>query len=144
MIGKEADPALRRIERDAIVACIGFAGIAWLVAADRLDAVIGILAGGAVTGVSYSVIKLVVDGMVSALTGVGGQARGVENRTNRRVIATVMAKFVLRYALLGLIGYVMIARFRLHALGLFVGASCVVFAIALESFRVVSKSRMSS
>jgi hypothetical protein len=144
MIGKEADPVLRRIERNAIVACIVFAASAWLVAADRIDAVIGILAGGAVTGVSYSVIKLVVDGMVSALTRVGGQARGVENRTSRRVIATVMAKFVLRYALLGLIGYVMIARFRLHALGLFVGASCVVFAIALESFRVVSRSRMSS
>ena len=68
MIGKEADPVLRRIERNAIVACIVFAAIAWLVAADRIDAVIGILAGGAVTGVSYSVIKLVVDGMVSALT----------------------------------------------------------------------------
>ena len=144
MIGKEADPVLRRIERNAIVACIVFAAIAWLVAADRIDAVIGILAGGAVTGVSYSVIKLVVDGMVSALTRVGGQAPGVENRTSRRVIATVMAKFVLRYALLGLSGYVKIARFRLHALGLFVGASCVVFAIALESFRVVSRSRMSS
>jgi hypothetical protein len=42
---------------------------------------------------------------------------------------------VLRYALLALLAYVMIARLRLHPWGLLAGASSVVAGVALEAIR---------
>jgi hypothetical protein len=44
-----------------------------------------------------------------------------------------------RYALLALLAYVMIARLRLHPLGLLAGASSVVAAAAVEAFRQFTK-----
>jgi len=45
--------------------------------------------------------------------------------------------FVLRYALLGLLAYVMIARLRLNPVGLLLGASSMVAAAAIEAMRAV-------
>ena len=44
-----------------------------------------------------------------------------------------------RYALLALIAYVMIARLRLHPLGLLAGASSVVAAVTVEAVRLLVK-----
>jgi len=44
-----------------------------------------------------------------------------------------------RYALLALLAYVMIARLRLHPLGLLAGASSVVAAAAIEAGRQITK-----
>ena len=49
-----------------------------------------------------------------------------------------VVRLAARYALLALIAYVMIARLRLHPLGLLAGASSVVAAAALEAVRVVA------
>lgn len=50
-----------------------------------------------------------------------------------------MARFLLqfagRYGLLALLAYVMIARFRLHPVGVLIGASSVVVAASLEAVR---------
>jgi hypothetical protein len=51
----------------------------------------------------------------------------------------VLAKLIGRYALLALLAYVMIARLRLHPLGLVAGASSVVAAAALEAGRLFKK-----
>jgi hypothetical protein len=48
-------------------------------------------------------------------------------------------KLTLRYALLGLLAYVMIARLRLHPWGLLAGASSVVAGVSLEAVRLVMK-----
>jgi hypothetical protein len=44
-----------------------------------------------------------------------------------------------RYALLALLAYVMIARLRLHPLGLLAGASSVVAAAGVEALRLLMK-----
>jgi hypothetical protein len=46
-----------------------------------------------------------------------------------------------RYALLGFLAYVMIARLRLPPLGLIAGASSVVAAIGLEAVRLLLKKK---
>ena len=50
-----------------------------------------------------------------------------------------MAKVFVRYALLVLLAYVMIARLRLHPLGLLAGASSVVVAASVEACRLLLK-----
>jgi hypothetical protein len=50
-----------------------------------------------------------------------------------------LVKLTLRYALLGLLAYVMIARLRLHPWGLLAGASSVVAGVSLEALRLVMK-----
>jgi len=44
-----------------------------------------------------------------------------------------------RYALLALLAYVMIARLRLHPLGLLAGASSVVAGAGVEALRLIMK-----
>jgi len=48
------------------------------------------------------------------------------------------ARFAGRYALLGFLAYVMIARLRLHPVGLLIGVSSVVAAAAIEAVRQLS------
>jgi len=68
----EADPALRRFELDAVVACGVVAGLALAVTAVRsglgpgVNAFLGVLAGGLLTALSYRAIKGGVDIVVSA------------------------------------------------------------------------------
>jgi hypothetical protein len=57
------------------------------------------------------------------------------------VAAGAVAKLVLRYALLGFLAYVMIARLRLHPMGLLVGASSVTAAAFVEAVRHLAKNR---
>ena len=47
---------------------------------------------------------------------------------------TGLGLVLVRYALLALAAYVMVAHLRLHPLGLIAGASCVALAITFEAF----------
>jgi hypothetical protein len=60
-------------------------------------------------------------------------------RPGPAVRAGILLRLTLRYALLGFAAYVMIARFRLHPIGLVIGASSIVVAASLEALRVVSR-----
>jgi len=64
---------------------------------------------------------------------------GDSARLARRSGLVMTAKLAGRYALLALLAYVMIARLRLHPLGLLVGASSVVAAVAIEAVRFLLK-----
>ena len=44
-----------------------------------------------------------------------------------------LALIIVRYALLALAGYIMIARLRLHPIGLLAGASSIVAAVTVEA-----------
>jgi hypothetical protein len=46
------------------------------------------------------------------------------------------------YALLAVLAYVMIARLRLHPIGLLIGASSLVASAALEAGRVLTRMRV--
>jgi len=82
------------------------------------------------------VVPFVAGGVVDLmarprLAGEGAPAPPKVGRTMLIVIG--------RYALLALLAYVMIARLRLHPLGLLAGASSVVAAAAIEAGRQITK-----
>jgi hypothetical protein len=124
----DADPLLRRLERTAVAACLSFSLVALLAARGRPGPAVAVLGGGLLIAVSYRTIGSAVGTVVVHRMG------GVGAPPPRLV--TILAKVLLRYALLTVLAYVMIARLRLHPIGLLVGASSVVAAAAVEAVRL--------
>jgi hypothetical protein len=104
----EADPTLRRVERNAILICAAMTLGACLVR-PRPAVAAGVLGGGLLVGFSYWSLKGGVTVLVEALTGTPSNPARPRANIRREVV-----KIALRYALLGLLAYVMIARLRLH------------------------------
>ncbi len=128
----EKDPALGRIERGALAWCGLLALGAFVWRRGNPEVALGVLGGGALIAVSYWAIKSSVTRLTEALARRAASGSGARARPS---LALALAVFVLRYALLGLLAYVMIARLRLHPVGLFLGASSVVAAAAVEAMR---------
>jgi hypothetical protein len=127
----EADP-LRRVERTALVVCALMAGAALVIARGRPNVAAGVIGGGLLAAVSYRAIKVGVSGFVPPLQTDSRRSHGPSP-------AGILARLVLRYALLALLAYVMIARLRLHPVGLLAGASSVVAAVSIEAVRLLMK-----
>jgi hypothetical protein len=89
-------------------------------------AALSVIGGGVLIGISFVSIR----GGIEALGS---------DRTRRPEVARAVVMMALRYALLALLAYVMIARLRLHPLGLVAGASSVVAAAVLEAGRLFKK-----
>jgi hypothetical protein len=130
----EPDLSLKRIERTAIMVCLGMLVPALALAGP--SAALGVLGGGLLAGVSYSTIVSSVSALTARLAPPPGAGPDAATRPGR---AWTLFKTAFRYALLALLAYVMIARLRLHPLGLLAGASSVVAAIALEAVHIVRK-----
>lgn len=130
-----ADPWLRRIERTSVAACLVMAAAALVVARGAPGPAIGVLGGGLLIAVSYRAIASGVDGLVDAHGRPGDPGAGHD----RPAFAWTVAKLALRYALLAVLAYVMIARLRLHPVGLLVGVSSVVAAASVEALRILLK-----
>ena len=124
----EGDPVLRRLQRDACRSCAAMVILALVARGGRPDVALGVLAGGVLIGLSYWAIKSAIDAMLAAT------ARRLD-AARRPSIAWPMAKLAGRYALLIFGAYVMIARLRLHPIGLLAGASSMVAAAAIEAVR---------
>ena len=124
----ETDPLLRRLERDALVACalLTMAALVWR--RGQPDFALAVGGGGLLAAISYRGIKGGIDAMVGR-TGL----EEAESGPPPRVWALV--KFFTRYAILALAAYVMLARLRLHPVGVFVGASSLIMAAAVEAIR---------
>ena len=120
------DTLLRRIERRAISFAFGAAVVAWFVPGGGWKGAGAVLGGASLVGVSYWAIRSGVQGLADAIV-----ARPEMGRRVSRGISLVM----LRYALLAILAYVMIARLRLPPIGLLIGASVMVVAAALELVR---------
>jgi hypothetical protein len=88
---------------------------------------VGVLGGGVLIGVSFYTVGGGVAAIVAAASGQGPSPK----RLGRTLLHVV-----LRYALLGFLAYVMIARLRLHPFGLLVGASSVPAAAVVEAVRL--------
>jgi hypothetical protein len=128
----EADPSLRRVERTAVMVCLGM--LVPAIALAGWPAALGVLGGGLLSAVSYRTIV----SSVSALTeGLARRDASGGARAERPGKAWTTIKAASRYALLALLAYVMIARLRLPPLGVLAGASSVVAAVALEIAHVV-------
>jgi hypothetical protein len=116
----ERDPVLRAFERDAAVACLALAAGALIVPGGGPRLALSVLGGAALSGISYRAIKRAV----TALVGGGGGSAALVN-------------FFTRHAILAVAAYVMLARLRLHPVGLMVGASSLVLAAAAAAGRFV-------
>jgi hypothetical protein len=123
-----SDPLVRRIGQLSVVICL-LSAVAALVVFGWWPAV-GVLGGGLLIGISFYTIGGGVSAIVAAASG---------GRPARRVLLRTMVLLVIRYALLGFLAYVMIARLRLHPIGLLVGASSVAAAAFVEAFRHLAK-----
>ena len=131
----DRDLVLRRLERNGIIACMALAGAAWVIARGRVEAPLGVLAGGAVVAVSYQGVKSGIDALVGAIAG-GAVGPG------RRVVGLV--KFFTRYAILAGAAYVIMARLKLPPMAVFAGASSLVVAVIVEAFRPAAKPERES
>ena len=123
-----ADPIVRRIGRNSIVICLVASAAAWMVAGGAAAA--GVLGGGLLIGISFTTLGAGAAAVVAAASG---------GEPARRTMVRSVLKLVLRYALLGFLAYVMIARLRLHPVGLLVGASSVAAAAFVEAIRLLAK-----
>ncbi len=121
----DPDLTVRRVERTASYACAGMALVALAVGRGRPSLAVAVLAGGALTGISYWSLKA-----LPLRAGGGGPAP-------RRMGVTAVLITVGRYALLGFLAYVIIARLRLHPVGLLAGASSFVAAVSIETLRLL-------
>jgi hypothetical protein len=110
---------IERLQRNALLACLAMAAMAGLVARD-VAAPAGVLGGGLIVGISFLAIRGAVDDL-----------------SMRRRAGLALLKMVGRYALLGFLAYVMIARLRLPPLALMAGASSVVAAAVVEAVRLL-------
>jgi hypothetical protein len=120
----------RRIERTAVAVCVATTCVAWLASRGGLSIAASVAAGGFLMAVSYITIRSGVGGLVSLLTP------GQDPRSRRRNVRRTVLRMAGRYALLALLAYVMIARLRLHPLGLLAGVSSVVAAASIEAIRL--------
>ena len=131
----QAEAILHRVQLTATVVCVAFAAIAFAVSQGRIEPVIAVLAGGLLAGISYWMLASGVTNVVDLMMPRAGESA----RPARRSRLLITGKLAGRYALLALLAYVMIARLRLHPLGLLVGASSVVAAVAIEAVRFLLK-----
>lgn len=122
------DALLDRLQRTAAMCCIAMALVALVITRDWWAAV-SVMGGGVLIGISFVSIRGAIEGLAS----------GPHDHAPRPTAGRLLVKMAGRYALLALLAYVMIARLRLHPLGLVAGASSVVAAAALEARRLFKK-----
>ena len=108
--------------------CLLTAAAAAALAGGRVAA--GVLGGGLLIGISFYTIGGGVSAIVAAASG---------GAPSRKTLGRTVLKLAVRYALLGFLAYVMIARLRLHPIGLLVGASSVPAAAFVEAVRLLVK-----
>jgi hypothetical protein len=133
----DVDPFFHRLTRGAVAFCLFAAVMALALTRDwRMPG--GVIGGGVLVGISLWAIRSSVDAMLAVMAS-GDEAAKTQAR---RHAAAATFRLVSRYALLGLTAYVMIARLRLHPVGLLIGASSLVASAVLETGRVLTRMRM--
>jgi hypothetical protein len=147
---RDPDPALRRFERDAAIACGAMACAALVLGRGRPDLAAGVVAGGCLMALSYLAIKGGVDVLVGAVSRPGplagaaddGAADAPDDGADTQVPGTrarrvaLAVKFFTRYALLAVGAYVMLTCFRLHPVGLLAGATSPFVAAVAQVVRM--------
>jgi hypothetical protein len=115
---------LRRFERDAVAACLAMAVVAVLWPGGGLEHGAAVLSGGGLAAVSYWALKGAINGGLS-----GGKSA-----------IWTLVKFFTRHAILASAAYVMLARLRLHPIGLIVGATSLVVAAGAAAVRTIAST----
>lgn len=104
---------LAHFERDLVIAALVLAAGALVLPGGGPWPAAGVLAGAALVWASFRSLKAGIDAVFR------GSAR-----------PATLVKIFTRYAILAVAAYVMLARLRLHPLGVLVGASSLVIAAA--------------
>jgi ATP synthase I chain len=120
------DALLRRLVRDAALACAALALATLAVVPQRPRIGLGVIGGGVLIGLAFWAIR-------GAVVQVTAAAETGENRGKTRRFALV--KFFTRHAILAVAGYGMMVRLQLHPVGLLIGVSSILVAAAIESLR---------
>jgi hypothetical protein len=115
----EPDAFLRRFERTSLVACVAMAVGAVVVSGGDWWVGVAVVGGGVLAAISYAGVKAGVD------AAAGGRR------------AWPLVKFFTRYGILALTAYVMLARLRLHPIGVLAGVSSPVIAAMAAAARVL-------
>jgi hypothetical protein len=148
----DADPLIRRLQRDAVIWCGLATAAALAVRPDSPAIAAGVAGGGLLALISLFAIRSSVDAVVGRLMAASkttpnsqlptpnsdGEAVGSGSEAAvapTRAAAGVGVKLAGRYLVLGLAAYVMIARLRLHPVGLLIGASSLVAGASIEAAR---------
>ena len=133
----EPDARLRRLERRALwVSALMI--VAAALSGGGLRAVLGVAAGTAIVAMSYTAIRAGVDAMVMSMATSGASA---SRATTSWAALWRLVKFITRFAILGLIAYVMMVRLRAHPGWMLAGASSLVAAVALDVVRELRRAR---
>lgn len=145
---READPFIRRLERDAVIWAALATVAALVIRPDQPALAAGVAGGGVLALTSLWAIRSSVDAVLSRLVpgpvpapaDVPAGSDPEAGSTPARAGAGIAVKLAGRYALLGLGAYVMIVRLRLHPIGVLIGASSLVAAASFEAVRVLRRS----
>ena len=121
------DATIRRFEREAVFACAGLATVALLWPGGGVAVAAAVVGGGVIAALSYLTLK------------------GLVNFTNSGTKTGYwpLVKFFTRYAILASVAYVMLARLRLHPIGVIVGATSMAVAAGAAAVRTIASSSRS-
>ena len=155
---RDTDPLIRRIERDAVIWCGLATAAALAIRPDAPAIAAGVVGGGLLAIISLLAIRSSVDAVLARLAPVpdapvtapaapvdaagdpveaAGEASTAPAAGDApsRAAAGIGLKLAGRYLVLALAAYVMMARLRLHPVGLLIGASSLVAGATFEAVR---------
>jgi hypothetical protein len=133
---------LRRLERGALIWCALAAAAVFAIAPGRTDVILGVLGGGLLSIASFYAIRGSVDAFLRAAAPPPRAQPAADDAAPpppRPKPAGIALKLAGRYALLALLAYVMIARLRLHPLGLLLGMTALAASATAEAVRSLGR-----
>jgi hypothetical protein len=151
---------LRRLEIGALVWCAVAMAVVLAVAPARTDILLGVAGGGLLSLASFFAIRATVDAFLRTMARPAADAADAAGATAADAApvasspdsrpgpgpsppvpgsVSIAVKLTGRYALLALLAYVMIARLRLHPLGLLLGMTALAASATAEAVRSLGR-----
>lgn len=140
---RERDDSLRRIKRDTAVICVVAILGALVVDRGRPGLAYGVLAGAGMMAIGYAAVRSMVDASIWRAAPPAGEDSAPPPNA-RRAITRATVRFVSRYALVAAVAVVALGPLRADPIGLFVGVTVPVVAIAIEAVRLVRQPQKRS
>ena len=132
----EADPSLRRVQRDSALIAVAAAALALALQRGRPEGALGVIAGAGLMAFSYTAIKGGVTALVRRAAATSRAESG--QRVSNARVAWTLAKFIGRYLVVGVVAWAVLVPFKAHPLGLFAGITVPVLAIGIEAVRLAT------
>ena len=122
---------LDRIVRNAAIGCV-LVAVVYALVRGRWTAGAAVIGGGLLISISYWAIRGAAEAAIVLRSS--GESPSKSTRL-------ALVKFFTRHAILALLAYVMLARFRVSPVGLLAGASSLVAAAFVAAARVIVTDR---